>query len=287
MITLCHASPAATGQWSDLASELDCWGAEGRIATLWWRDDDAAAPCDRLDRQLAIAGEVPVALAVIPATAQPELAARLGDDAGRPSPQHPRVAILQHGWNHTDHGSATGAKKSEFPAERSPATVAADLLAGGERLRALFGDRALPILAPPWNRLAETFLALLPGCGIGAISRVNPRGSAWPAPGVFAANVHVDLVAWKKDRGFIGEATALGGLIQHLRARRCGEVDHDEPTGILTHHLVQDKAAGDFLMRLVALTGAHRAVRWLGADEVFAPGLGAAAAAAPPMAVPA
>jgi hypothetical protein len=253
---------------------------------LWWRDDDAAAPCDRLDRLLAIAGEAPVALAVIPATVQPELAARFGDTARR-SNEAPRVMILQHGWRHADHGSGTGAKKSEFPAGRSGASVAADLAAGRERLHGLFGGRALSVLAPPWNRFAEVFLPLLAGCGIAAISRVNPRGAAWPAPGVFAANVHVDLVAWKGDRGFIGEAAALGGLVGHLQARRCRKVDREEPTGVLTHHLVQDEATGDFLLRLVALTAAHRAARWLDAREVFAPCLDAVAPASPGIAVPA
>lgn len=284
MITLHYASPGAAGQWSDLANELDSWGAEGRIATLWWRDDDAAAPCDRLDRQLAIAADAPVALAVIPATAQPGLAALLDrGDAGR----HPRVAILQHGWRHADHGSVTGTKKSEFPAERSGTSVAAELIAGREKLRELFGARALAVLAPPWNRFAGAFLPLLADCGIAAISQLNPRGAAWPAPGLYAANVHVDLVAWKGDRGFIGESVALGGLVRHLRARRRGAADGGEPTGILTHHLVQDEAAGDFLSRLLAMTGAHRAVRWLDAGEVFAPGLELAASAAAPMAVPA
>ena len=253
---------------------------------MWWRDDDAAAPCDRLDRLLAIAGEAPVAFAVIPATAQTGLAARF-DDAGRELSESPRVAILQHGWRHTDHGSRTGVKKSEYPADRSAASVAAELAAGRKRLRALFGDRALPVLAPPWNRFTEAFLPLLAACGIGAISRTNPRDEAWPAPGVFAANVHVDLVAWKEDRGFIGEAAALRGLVRHLRARRRGDVDCDEPTGVLTHHLVQDEATWDFLLRLVALTAAHRAMRWLDAREVFAPCLDAAAPAAPGLALPA
>ena len=239
---------------------------------MWWRDDDAAAPCDRLDRLLAIAGEVPLALAVIPMAARPALAAWL-DGAARRSGEAPPIAILQHGWRHANH--AIQSKKSEFPGERSDGSVATDLAAGRERLRELFGLRALAVLAPPWNRFAEAFLPLLAGCGIGAISRVNPRGAAWPAPGVFAANVHVDLVAWKADRGFIGEAAALGGLVRHLRARRRGEVDGAEPTGILTHHLVQEEAADDFLMRLVALTTAHPAAQWLDAGEVFGPGLDA------------
>ena len=29
--------------WNDLQAELDQWGAEGREATIWWRDDDAIA----------------------------------------------------------------------------------------------------------------------------------------------------------------------------------------------------------------------------------------------------
>jgi len=273
MVTLSGASPVVAARWSDLADELDLWGEEGRIATLWWRDDDAAAPGARLDRLLEIAGEVPVALAVIPAAAEPGLPARLDGASPRPGGSPP-IAVLQHGWRHADH--AVQPKKSEFPAERSRASVTADLAAGRARLTALFGARALAVLAPPWNRFDGSFLPLLKACGLAAVSRLGPRRTAWPAAGVFEANVHVDLVAWKGDRGFIGEAAALGGLVGHLRARRRGEADQDEPSGILTHHLVQDEAAGSFLGRLVALTVAHPAARWLAAGEVFAPGVAGA-----------
>jgi hypothetical protein len=278
MVILSGASPVATARWSDIANELDLWGEEGRIATLWWRDDDAAAPDARLDRLLAIAGEVPVALAVVPAVAEPELAARLGRTAAGWSGSPP-IAVLQHGWCHANH--ALRAKKSEFPAERPPQSAMADLTAGRARLTALFGARALAVLAPPWNRFDERFLPLLAACGLAAVSCLGPRRAAWPAPGVFQTNVHVDLVAWKGDRGFVGDAAALGGLVGHLRARRRGEADQDEPSGILTHHLVQDEAAGAFLSRLVALTAAHPAARWLAAGEVFAAGLGGVASGAP------
>lgn len=268
MITLpCDAS-VTTARWSDLADELDRWGEAGRVATLWWRDDDAAAASGRLDRLLSIAGNVPVALAVIPATAGPGLAARLAP-ASRST--RPPTQVLQHGWRHANH--AVDGKKSEFPAERSRAAVTSDLADGRARLTALFGSRALAVLAPPWNRFGSGFLPLLAACGIGAISRVKPRRAAWPVPGVFEANVHVDLVAWAGDRGFIREGPALGGLVGHLRARRLGELDSEEPTGILTHHLVQDAAADAFLRRLVATTGAHSAARWLAAGDVFAQGI--------------
>lgn len=274
MTTLSRAAPAAAVRWPDLADELDRWGERGRVATLWWRDDDAAAPCARLDRLLGIAGKVPVALAVIPAAAAAGLAMRLA----RPPPlaAAPPVAVLQHGWSHTNH--AGGGKKSEFPPQRTSEAVARDLAAGRARLTALFGACALAVLAPPWNRFDEAFLPLLRAAGIAAISRAAPRRAAWPgwpAAGVYEADIHVDLVAWAENCGFIGEAAALGGLVGHLRARRCGAADGAEPTGILTHHLVQDEATEGFLGRLLAVTGTHPAARWLDAGEVFAPAFAA------------
>jgi hypothetical protein len=168
---------------------------------------------------------------------------------------------------------AINRKKSEFPPERSCRAVASDLAAGRARLTALFGTRALPVLTPPWNRFASCFLQLLPACGLVAISRAKPRRTPRPAPGIAEANVHIDLVAWAEDRGFIGEEAALGGIVRHLQARRLGEVDAQEPTGILTHHLVQDEATDVFLRRLVAITREHPATSWLGAAEVFADAL--------------
>src|SRR5271170_1486794 len=97
MITVHDTAAVAAAQWTDLADELDRWGEKGRIATLWWRDDDAAAPSRRLDSLLATAGEVPVALAVIPALADQALAARLDRSVKTP------VRVLQHGWRHLDH----------------------------------------------------------------------------------------------------------------------------------------------------------------------------------------
>ncbi|MGH7113119.1 MAG: hypothetical protein ACREE9_01325, partial [Stellaceae bacterium] len=157
---------------------------------------------------------------------------------------------------------------------RSDASVTAELGAGRARLAALFGSRALAVLAPPWNRLEQRFLPVLVSCGIAAVSRLGPRRAAWPLPGLFEANVHVDLVAWKINRGFIGEGAALAHLVGHLRARRTGAADGAEPSGILTHHLVQDEATGAFIGRLIGLTDGHPAARWLAGDEVFAAALG-------------
>jgi hypothetical protein len=260
------ADPPPTVGWSDLINELDCWKEARRVATLWWRDDDAAGPSSQLDRLLSISGEIPVSLAVIPAEADAGFAAWLAHPSR--SHQTTRLAVLQHGWRHKNH--AVNGKKSEFPSERRRRAVASDLAAGRTKLAALFEVRALPVLVPPWNRFDCSFLPLLPACGLGAISRIQSRRSARAAPGIVAANVHVDLVAWVGARRFIGERVALAGLIGHLRTRRLAEVDAEEPTGILTHHLVQDEATDTFLRRLAANTGAHRAACWLDATEVFA-----------------
>jgi hypothetical protein len=269
MSQLRREDPASAVRWSDLLDEFDRWRDAGRVATLWWRDDDAAGPSDRLDRLLSTSGDIPIALAVIPASADRRLAAWL-EDRSR-SRQTARLFVLQHGWRHQSH--AVSGKKSEFPPERSRRAVECDLAAGRMRLVTLFEARALPVLAPPWNRFDCRFLSLLVDCGLGAISSVGPRRSVRPAPGIVAANVHVDLVAWSGDRGFIGEEVALRALTGHLHARRSKRVDAEEPTGILTHHLVQDEATDTFLRKLAAITGVHRAARWLDATEVFAKGV--------------
>jgi hypothetical protein len=254
-------------KWPDLMAEFDCWEEAGKIATLWWRDDDAVTPTARLGRLLSIASGVPVSLSVIPAEAEQELAEWLAHYL-RSAPKA-SVAVLQHGWRHLNH-SGVG-KKSEFPARRPRPEVASELAAGRACLSDLFGTRAQPVLVPPWNRFDDSFLGLLAGCGLTGISGARPRSASSRAPGIIEANVHVDLIAWKGNRGFVGEGAALSGLVEHLQARRLRAVGGDEPTGILTHHLIQDEATDAFLDRLIAVIGAHPAALWLGAREIFVP----------------
>ena len=252
-------------KWPDLMAEFDRWEEAGQVATLWWRDDDAVAPTARLGRLLSIASGVPVSLAVIPADAEQELAQWLAEYLH--SAPGGSVAVLQHGWRHSNH-SGVG-KKSEFPAERPKSEMASELAAGRARLSDLFGTRAQPVLVPPWNRFDDSLLGLLARCGLTGISRARARSDSLQALGIIEVNIHVDLVAWKEGRGFIGEDAALGGLVEHLRARRLRAGCADEPTGILTHHLVQDQVTDAFLDQLITVSVAHPAVLWLDASEIF------------------
>jgi len=249
-------APTIAG-WPDLVDEFDRWGESGRVATLWWRDDDAVAATPRLDDLLRLAGEVPIALAVIPALARSELATAVAST--------PQVAILQHGWQHANHAAC--GKKSEYPNGRPAAVVGEEIGAGRARLKALFGAQALPVLVPPWNRFAAGLLPLLRGNGITGLSTMASQRNAPLPPGLVAIDVHVDLVAWRGDRGFVGEAAALGDLVENLRASRRAADAVARPVGILTHHLMMDRATATFLDRLIARAGAHAAVRWATAGE--------------------
>jgi hypothetical protein len=245
-----------SAEWRDLVAELDRWEEAGLVARLWWRDDDAVAWTPALDRLFLTAGDAPLALAVIPADVISGLATAL-----QPFPQ---VAVLQHGWCHANH--AVAGKSSEYPPERHPVDVADEFDEGRQRLRLLFGPRALPMFVPPWNRFSDRFVPLLREAGIAAISQMAPRKSI-PGQGVAAIDVHLDIVGWHEGRKFIGVAVALGRLVAALRARR--EAGDAVPIGVLTHHLVMDSASEDFLMLLAETIAAHRAARWIGVAELL------------------
>jgi hypothetical protein len=173
--------------------------------------------------------------------------------------------VLHHGWCHANH--AASGKKSEYPTERHPVEVADELDEGRQRLRSLFGPRVLPVFVPPWNRVADRFLPLLAEAGLTTVSQQAPRLTALP-DGIAALDVDLDVTAWHGDRGFIGVGPALGRLIAGLRARR--ESGDDSAIGVLTHHLIMDRATEGFLTQLLLWTRGLPSARWLGADELLA-----------------
>ncbi|NIA71667.1 hypothetical protein HBA54_24035 [Pelagibius litoralis] len=251
--------------WQALERELDRWDAAGRSATLWWRDDDAGARSPALDRLLGLAARhgQPLALAVIPNEAQ----AGLETDLARPDSP---VSVLQHGFAHRNHAPA-GAKKCELIDPQTRPEILAELRQGGARLQDCFGARALSVLVPPWNRIDPALCAQLPGLGITGLSTYKARDRAVPLPGLQQVNCHLDIMQWRPERRFLGEAAALDLLAGHLKARREGTADPAEPSGILSHHAAHDDDAWDFLDRLLDCLGRHRAARLLSAAETFAP----------------
>ena len=254
--------PPVLADWTDLAVELDRWAAEGRQATFWWRDDDAVAWTPALQRLLELAGPLALALAPIPGDVEPGLAEAIAN--------HRAVSVLQHGWRHTNHAPA-GEKKAELGTHRPLAQRLQELIAGRDRLKALFGGRALPVLVPPWNRLGEDLLPALPGIGISGLSTDQPRASAEPVAGLRVVNIHVDLGPLQGSQGDDAERPVLGAMLRHLAGRRTGRVDAGEPTGLLTHHRVQDGLYDNFLRRFLAVVKKHTAACFPPISDLFAP----------------
>lgn len=234
--------------WRRFQDELARRRDAGRPARFWWRDDDAGAVLPGLKKlfSLSKASAVPLALAVVPGAAEPELFGLL----------HEGVSVLQHGTDHRNRAAA-GEKKTEYPAAEPLDAAAARLSDGFGRLRAFAGARFFPVLAPPWNRLRKDLLGKLPAIGIRGVSLYGPRAAPEPAPGLRQVNTHVDIVAWRQGKRFIGEDEAIGLALKTLAV--------EEPVGWLTHHAVHDDAGWDFLEKLFALAGP----RWLSAPEAF------------------
>ena len=229
--------------WSQLEDAL-----AHRPAGFWWRDDDAGAPSRPLERLLALSKDrrIPLSLAVVPREA----------DAGLFRLLHAGVSVLQHGTDHRNR-AAPGEKKTEYPPAEPLESALARIADGLAILKDLGKDRVLPVLAPPWNRLRKDALAKLPAIGIRGLSTYGARVAAEPVPGLRQVNTHVDIVAWRDGKRFIGDSAALGLAMQFL--------SRDEPLGWLTHHAVHDAAAWEFLERLFSL----RDIRWVSAAEVF------------------
>ena len=258
--------------WLDtLYRELDEWNYAGVAATLWWRDDDAQAPSAALDHALDLAQQyaAPIALAVIPHGMTDALATRVN---ALPAVA---VSVLQHGFAHRNH-APPDEKKTELGNHRPPSAVHRELATGLKALTAAFGERFVPALTPPWNRIAPALLDGLAPTGFTGLSTFAPRHAREAAPGtkLLAVNTHVDIVDWKRNKRFVGAQRAVDALVAHLSGRRLGDCDDAEPTGLLTHHLAHDAECWHFLERLLAALDEHPAAQWRSADVVFGGGGG-------------
>ncbi|WP_282604799.1 polysaccharide deacetylase family protein [Pelagibius sp. Alg239-R121] len=259
--------------WDGLRQELGAWQQAGLNATFWWRDDDAVAPSAALERLLALSlkHSAGLALAVIPEQCETALAKYLADWTGAETAE---ISVLQHGIAHRN-TAPEGEKKTELSAAASIEETIEQLTAGRHRLQTLFGERMLPVLVPPWNRITPELVPRLRDGGFTGLSTYKARKQTFPAPGLLQVNTHADLLRWKPERGFLGETEALALLCDHLHARRAAFARTDsahcslEATGILTHHLVHDSASWDFLDKLLEFLSLHPATKLLAPSEAF------------------
>ena len=239
--------------WELLALELERWSGASRKADFWLRDDDAVTPTAPLDRLLGLTGRfgIPVTLAVIPAFTDEALARRLSHT--------PHATVAVHGWSHRNY-APDGQKKQELGSYRPRGVVLDELSRGLSHLTNLHGERAMPMLVPPWNRIDDGLLSDLGAIGFTALSVYGP---ARPAP-LTVINTHVDLMDWHGTRGCRDHAVLVHDIVSELdRAFVSGD-----PVGLLTHHLVHDEAAWTFLEGLFEAT-AGLAANWRSVGDLI------------------
>jgi hypothetical protein len=165
--------------------------------------------------------------------------------------------LLQHGYAHSNHAPAPD-KKMELGLHRPAMFVLGELGTGRMALERLFGNRVLPVLVPPWNRIAPALVPTLPEVGYRGLSTFGIRRRAHPVSGLLQVNTHVDLIDWQARR-FVGEDAALA-------ARTAG----DEPVGILSHHLAMDEGAWDFLNSFWVRISSMPGLKTTPAHDLFA-----------------
>jgi hypothetical protein len=110
---------------------------------------------------------------------------------------------------------------------------------------------------------------LIAACGLSGLSRFKSRVAEEAAPGVVEANTHIDLIDWRNGRVGKPLFVIVDEIIQHLTARRTGAADRNEPTGLLTHHLVMDVPAWHALSEVLGRLENDPRAAWRGAPEIF------------------
>mgnify|MGYP001327192138 CR=1 FL=1 len=230
--------------WAELSDTLDMVAAGGRAASFWLRDDDAVRvtpPLERLGALISRA-KIPLVLATIPALAEEDLPAW--------TRSHPDMRAAVHGYAHANHAPA-GEKRQELGHHRPLDAVLAELVSGLERTKSLFGSQALPMLVPPWNRIAPTVADALPRAGFRLLSAFGQE--ARRIEGLSVLNTHVDLIDWRGGRGCRAHDALISEIVALLGST--------SPIGVLTHHLVHDEDAWTFLSRLFEVTRGR--ARWV------------------------
>ena len=236
------------------AALIDEAAARPERLAFWWRDDDAESVSAELDTLLALASRfnLPLGLAVIPKGADQLLAACLAHE--------PAVRVLQHGWQHRSH-SRPGEKKMELGDSRPLSEILAELTAGRERLAALFPAQFLPVLVPPWNRIAPSVETARLEVGLPGLSAFGP---AHASP--HCVNTHIDPFDWHGSRGLMPHEVIYATACSEVERRLSGD---SEPIGLLTHHLIHQSEAWKLLQEFLAMTAAHPAIEWRSLPALF------------------
>jgi hypothetical protein len=191
---------------------------------IFFRADDVGVPSDNFYNlvELFRRHQVPLTLAVVPAwftrtRAQSLLELCPGDSDS--------WGWVQHGWRHRNY--ELQGKKQEFGPSRSVSAKVKDLRCGYMRLRALLGERLLPVFTPPWNRCDQETLHSLVDLGYQAVSRDLSASPPAP-PKISEYPVTVDLHTRKEKDAESGWTGLFEELEEGLACGFCGFMIHHQ-----------------------------------------------------------
>ena len=257
--------------WQKLENELTLWRQANIQPKFWWRDDDASKPGLKLKQLADISAGLPISLAVVP---------NWLDDKQPLAPwldlNFDNATVIQHGWAHKNH-TKPNQKKSEFCGNRPIEDSINDIIKGNKLLKSLFKQRYQAVFVPPWNRISDNVIAELSNMGHLTLSTYGAAKNNLHRP--IRLNCHVDIINWREGRKFIGENNAIRLFIDHLAAKRLiltakydaldvKNIDHNEPTGILTHHMDHDDDCWQFLRNLMEFSKDNQ-MKWLSPNEIL------------------
>ncbi len=223
----------------------------GAPVQFWLRDDDAIEPSAALDTLLELTHRfsVPLSLAVIPMHTGNALVSKLHD--------FPHASVSVHGWSHENYAPATE-KKQELGAHRPIDAIIAELSLGFNQLLDAYGERFVPMLVPPWNRVHTSVVSELHGIGFKALSTFADISH----DSIAMLNTHVDIIDWKGTRGGRDPDQLVLESMTQVQKRL-------QPIGLLTHHLVHDDAAWQFLEFFFKGIASRDDVTWVSSQSLL------------------
>jgi len=137
--------------WAALEAELNAWSDAGRVASFWWRDDDAVSAGPRLDQLIDISSNSGLLLAVIPMHLNPSLTTAVANA--------PHVYVAQHGYAHINHAPrGLGLGAWELGMHRGLETVMAEIETGRATLEDRFQSQFLQVLVQMFGSTKQRLL---------------------------------------------------------------------------------------------------------------------------------
>lgn len=228
--------------WTSVADAL---GESATPVRFWLRDDDAVAvtPALRELAQRCAGAGAPLLLASIPAGATRELGAWVRD--------HPDITPCQHGYAHRNQSPA-GERATELGGARDDDAVLDELRVGWHLMLSCFGDRAMPLMVPPWNRMRPSLAPHLAASGYKAVSTFA-GAAALPGTAPVRLDCDLDIIDWRNGRRGREPADVAHRLLPLIATAG----NTGQPIGLLTHHLAHDPTAWALLGTLLPLIATH------------------------------